>query len=116
MTWDISVPESTVITLDFPGGGLKEISAGVTCPDDYQYSVSTIKRSGEIQSNNYCKGGTVSDLNLLGATTVTIEVPKGEKLESAAFNVKATERGKFEHFLEPVEEDVLFILNKEKTS
>ncbi|XP_005754468.1 CUB domain-containing protein 1 [Pundamilia nyererei] len=92
LTWDISVPESTVITLDFPGGGLKEISAGVTCPDDYQYSVSTIKRSGEIQSNNYCKGGTVSDLNLLGATTVTIEVPKGEKLESAAFNVKATER------------------------
>lgn len=58
----------------------------------------------------------MSDLNLLGATTVTIEVPKGEKLESAAFNVKATERGKFEHFLEPVEEDVLFILYKEKTS
>lgn len=91
LTWGISVPESTVLTLDFPGG-LKDISAGGTCPDGYQYSVNTTKSNGEIQSNNYCKGGTVSDLNLLGATTVTIEVPKGEKLESAAFNVKATER------------------------
>lgn len=91
LTWGISVPESTVLTLDFPGG-LKDISSGGTCPDAYQYSVNTTKSNGEIQSNNYCKGGTVSDLNLLGATTVTIEVPKGEKLESAAFNVKATER------------------------
>ncbi|XP_051247553.1 CUB domain-containing protein 1 [Dicentrarchus labrax] len=91
LTWDISVPERTVLTLDFPGG-LKEMTGAENCQDGHQYSVSTTKGDGKIKTNSYCKGGTVSHLDLLGATTVTAEVPKGGDLDSTAFTVKAAPR------------------------
>lgn len=87
------MPERTVLTLGFPGDGLKEMSGAESCQDDFQYSVSTTKSDGKIKTNSYCKGGTVSHLDLLGATTVTVEVPKGGELDSA-FTVKAAPRGK----------------------
>ncbi|XP_041811381.1 CUB domain-containing protein 1 [Chelmon rostratus] len=92
LKWDISVPERTVLTLDFPGG-LKELSGAENCQDGHQYSVSTTKGDGKIKTNSYCKGGPVSHLDLLGATTVTTEVPKGGEVESTAFAVKAAPRG-----------------------
>ncbi|KAF3834018.1 hypothetical protein F7725_025222 [Dissostichus mawsoni] len=83
LTWDITVPERTVLTLDFPGG-LKEISAAETCEDSHQYSVSTTKSDGNTQTKRYCKRA---------ATTVTVEVPKDGEL--GPFNVKAAPRGKY---------------------
>ncbi|XP_069548820.1 CUB domain-containing protein 1 [Brachyistius frenatus] len=93
LTWDISVPERTVLSLDFPGDGLKDISAAENCQGGDEYSVTTIKSDGKIKSNGYCKGGPVSHLDLLRATTVTTEVPKGRELNETAFNVKAAPRG-----------------------
>ncbi|XP_070702955.1 uncharacterized protein [Pempheris klunzingeri] len=93
LTWAISVPERTVLTLDFPGG-LKEMAGTESCQDGFQYTVSTTKSDGKIITNSYCKGTTVPHLDLLGATTVTVDVPKGGQLDSAAFSVKAAPRGK----------------------
>ncbi|XP_040909666.1 CUB domain-containing protein 1 [Toxotes jaculatrix] len=93
LTWDISVPERTVLTLDFPGDGLKEASGTESCQDGYQYSVSTTRSDGNIKAKSYCRGGTVSHLDLFGATTVTVEVPKGGELDQTMFNVKAAPRG-----------------------
>ncbi|XP_037649901.1 CUB domain-containing protein 1 isoform X2 [Sebastes umbrosus] len=90
VTWDISVPERTVLTLDFPGG-LKEISVAEKCQDGHQYTVSTTKSDGNIKATSYCKGGTVSRLDLLGTTTVAAELPKESELDS--FTVKAAPRG-----------------------
>ncbi|XP_073340583.1 CUB domain-containing protein 1 [Pagrus major] len=93
LTWDISIPDKTVLTLDFPGG-LKELAGAENCQDGHQYSVSTTKRDGKSKTNSYCKGGTVSQLNLLGATTtVTVEVPKDGELDPKLFTVKAAPRG-----------------------
>ncbi|XP_054461968.1 CUB domain-containing protein 1 [Anoplopoma fimbria] len=89
LTWDISLPERTVLTLDFPGG-LKEMSGAEKCQDGQQYSVSTTNSEGKVKTNSYCEGGTVS-LHLLGATTVTAEVPTGSEVDS--FTVKAAPRG-----------------------
>lgn len=89
ITWDIGVPQRTVLTLDFPGG-LKEMSEAETCPDGHQYSVSTIKSQGEI-TTSYCKGGTASPLGLLAATSVTTQVLKGSEVDS--FTVKVAPRG-----------------------
>lgn len=94
VTWDIQVPERTVLSLDFPGGdGLKEIHGAENCKDGYGYAVSSTKSDGTVKTSGFCKGGTVSRLDLLGATTVTVEVPKGEELDQTAFNVKAAPRG-----------------------
>lgn len=92
LTWDISVPERTVLTLDFPGG-LKELSEAENCQDGHQYSVRTTKSDGKIKTNSYCKSGTVSQLDLLGGTTVSVDVPKEGQLDSTAFTAKAAPRG-----------------------
>ena len=92
VTWHINVPDRTVLTLFFPAEGLKGISAAETCQDGYQYTVTTARSDGELKTNIYCKGGTVSHLDLFGATTLTVEVPKGGELENSAFNAKATPR------------------------
>nr|XP_020453389.1 CUB domain-containing protein 1-like isoform X2 [Monopterus albus] len=91
LIWHISVPEKTVLSLDFPDNGLKEISGAENCQDGYQYSVSTTKSDRNIRTNRYCKSGTVSDLDFLGATAVTVEVPRGGDL--TAFGVRAAPRG-----------------------
>ncbi|KAK5854957.1 hypothetical protein PBY51_005105 [Eleginops maclovinus] len=90
LTWDITVPGRTVLTLDFPGG-LKVISVAENCEDGHQYSVSTTKSDGVTNTKSYCKSGAVTSLDLLGATTVTVEVPKDGEL--GPFNVKAAPRG-----------------------
>lgn len=70
------------------------MSGAENCQDGHQYSVSTTKSDGSIKAKSYCKSGTVSHLDLLGATTVTTEVPKEGELDSTAFTVKAAPRGK----------------------
>ncbi|XP_068432185.1 CUB domain-containing protein 1 [Clinocottus analis] len=91
LAWDISVPDRTVLTLDFPGG-LKDMSGAEKCQDGSHYSVSTTNREGKIKTSSYCKGGTAPrHLNLLGATTVTAEVPKGSEVDS--FTAKSAPRG-----------------------
>lgn len=90
------MPERTVLTLDFPAG-LKELTGSETCKDGRQYTVSTTKSDGRVKTNRYCNSGAGSHLDLLGATSVTTEVPKGEELASPAFAVKAAPRGEFNH-------------------
>ncbi|XP_071356553.1 CUB domain-containing protein 1 [Trachinotus anak] len=109
LTWDISVPERTVLTLEFPGDGLKEISGTENCKDGYQYSVSTTKSNGNIKTNSYCKGGTVSHLDLLGMTTVTVEVPQEGELDQTPFSVKATPRGSRMMSVTPDPNTIIFI-------
>ncbi|XP_056154697.1 CUB domain-containing protein 1 [Lampris incognitus] len=92
ITWDITVPEKTVLTLDFPGDGLKEITASDKCQDGYQYSLSTTNAEGEVKTKNFCRIGPLSHLDLLRKATVTLEIPKEGDLDSAAFTVKAVPR------------------------
>uniref|UniRef100_A0A8C5GCQ0 CUB domain-containing protein 1-like n=2 Tax=Gouania willdenowi TaxID=441366 RepID=A0A8C5GCQ0_GOUWI len=90
--WNISVPDKTVITLNFPADGLKVVPATEGCEDGHQYSVSTKKNNGKIKRSGYCRGGTVSRLDLLGTTSVTFDVPKGSDMDGTAFSVGAAAR------------------------
>ncbi|MEQ2166282.1 hypothetical protein GOODEAATRI_026298 [Goodea atripinnis] len=92
ITWDISVPDRTVLTLDFPRDGLKQISASENCEDGFQYMVSTTRSDRQLKTSSYCKGGTESKLDLLGAKTVTVQVPKGGELDRTIFSLKASPR------------------------
>lgn len=95
ITWDISVPERTVLALDFPGVGLREIFGSDKCQDGHQYSLSTTNSEGEVKSKRYCMSGPVAHLDLLGMMTVTAEVPKDGDLGSTVFTVKASPRSKY---------------------
>lgn len=63
------------------------------CQDDQQYTVTTAKSEGIVKTNSYCKSGALPQLDLLGGTTVTTEVPKDGEPEATAFTVKAAPRG-----------------------
>lgn len=93
LTWSISVPDRTVLTLEFPTG-LAELSGAHKCPDGLQLSVSTTKSDGTVKSQRYCRGGAVPRLELLGATTVNVQAPKEAELEGPAFTVRAAPRGR----------------------
>lgn len=93
ITWNISIPERTVLTLEFPVG-LAALSGAETCPNSLQYSVVTTKSDGTVKTQHYCKSGTVSHLEMFRATTVTVDVPKEEEVEGTLFTVKAAQRGK----------------------
>lgn len=93
LTWDVSVPERTVLNVSFPVGGVKEISQGETCQDGYQYTVSLTKRGGDVQTSSYCKGGSVTQLDFLGATTLMVEAPGGAELDGNVFSVNTRPRG-----------------------
>nr|XP_057902681.1 CUB domain-containing protein 1 [Doryrhamphus excisus]XP_057902682.1 CUB domain-containing protein 1 [Doryrhamphus excisus] len=92
LKWDISVPERTILALELPSGGLRQLSAQDECQDGPRYSVSTTRHDGQIKTKNYCSGGALSRLDLLGLTTVTVEIPRGEELDRTIFTAKATPR------------------------
>lgn len=93
ITWDISVAERTVLTLEFPRG-LAELSESKSCPDGLQYSVGTTKSDGTVKTQRYCRDGSVSRLELFGATTVDVDVPKEGEAEGTQFTANAAPRGK----------------------
>lgn len=107
LTWNISVPDRTVLTLDFPTG-LVELSGAQTCPNGLQFSVSTTKSDRTVQSRRFCRSGTASRLELLGATTVKVEVPKEGELEGAPFTVRAAPRGERAPPESPLETNATF--------
>lgn len=88
LTWDITLPPKTILTLDFPGTDLKD-----TCPDGFQYLVSSSKSDGTPKRTTYCRGSSVSSLNLPGDSTVQLEVPKDQDLPPTQFTAKAAARG-----------------------
>ena len=80
--------------MDIPGDGLKESTGPEKCEDGYKYTVRTTNGAGEVQNNYYCRKGTISHLDLLGKTTVEMQVPKGEEPDATAFTVKAVPKRK----------------------
>lgn len=92
LTWGISVPVRTVLTLEFPSDGLREISASENCDNGFQYQVISVRSDGQEKTDSYCKGGTVPKLDVLGAKAVALEIPKGGELDQTVFSLKAAPR------------------------
>lgn len=91
LTWDVGLPERTVLTLGFPEQGMREVSAAEKCQDGYQYSVSSGGSDRKV-TKNYCRGGSVSTMDLSGVIRVALEVPQGGELVPTVFIVTAAPR------------------------
>ncbi|XP_057684369.1 CUB domain-containing protein 1 isoform X2 [Corythoichthys intestinalis] len=92
LKWDISVPERTILTLELPSDSLKQVSAEDKCQEGPQYSVSTTRNDGQIKTNIYCRGGPMSKLDLIGRTSLTVDVPQGEEMDRTIFTARARPR------------------------
>lgn len=90
LTWDVTVPDRTVLTLEFPG--LKEKPASENCGDGIQYTVNTTRTDGQRGTSSYCKDGTASQLELFGNTAVTVDVSKEGELGRTVFSSTAAPR------------------------
>ncbi|XP_024154038.1 CUB domain-containing protein 1 isoform X2 [Oryzias melastigma] len=93
LMWDISLPSRTILSMSFPVGGVKEIDIGDSCQDGYSYTTSFIKKNGDLKTNSYCKGGTVTQLDFLEAPTLMAEVPGGAELTGKVFSISARPTG-----------------------
>ncbi|KAM9824527.1 CUB domain-containing protein 1 [Neosynchiropus ocellatus] len=92
LTWVISVPDKTALTLDVLGGGLKEVPASDNCQDGVKYSTETRKSDGEVKTQSFCRGGTLSRLHLPGTTTLSARLPKGGDVDKKLFSVSSAPR------------------------
>lgn len=87
-TWDLKAPEKTVLGLDIIGEGLKEMSEPTSCPDGYQYTVTRAKPKGGVQTQAYCRGGSVTHLDLPNQVTMSLQV-KPKAAVDVVFTVTA---------------------------
>ncbi|KAF7664085.1 hypothetical protein LDENG_00190760 [Lucifuga dentata] len=78
--WDLKAPEKTVMSLHILGEGLVETSKPESCSDGFQYSVTSSELNGIVQTQAYCRGGSVTHLDLANeAVSVSLKVnPKAQ--------------------------------------
>lgn len=90
-TWELKAPEKTVVSLDILGEGLAESSQ--PCAGEMQYSVVHSEAGGG-GGARYCKGGSVTRLDLVDRAVVTLQVqPKAPV--SVLFQTSAGPLSKF---------------------
>ncbi|XP_062386236.1 CUB domain-containing protein 1 [Sardina pilchardus] len=85
--WTIEGPDGTLLNLDFTGEGLKEVPESEVCADGYLYSVSSTDSQGVVLTQNYCRGGTLTHLELPSKASVSMAVPKQAAVLPVVFNV-----------------------------
>lgn len=71
-TWEVKAPQKTVVALDILGEGLAKSSQ--PCPGERQYSVAHSKADSGGGGTRYCKGGSVTRLDLADQAVVTLQV------------------------------------------
>lgn len=92
LIWQVMAPEKTAVALNILGDGLAESSQ--PCPDGMQYLVAHSKADSSGGQTRYCKGGSVTRLDLANGAVVTLQVqPKAEV--SVLFQTSAGPLSKF---------------------
>ena len=84
--WELKAPEKTVVSLNILGDGLKETSQA--CTDGFQYLV-VMSKSYSKGHTQYCRGGSVTLLDLPGEAAVTLTVEPKVQVESVLFQASA---------------------------
>ncbi|XP_056153992.1 CUB domain-containing protein 1-like [Lampris incognitus] len=89
ITWELKAPEKTVVGLNIIGEGLKETSDPKSCPDGFQYLVERTKSTGEVQTEAYCRGGSVTYLELSNQVTVSLHAKSEAEVDPLLFTAYA---------------------------
>uniref|UniRef100_A0A667XCQ0 CUB domain containing protein 1 n=1 Tax=Myripristis murdjan TaxID=586833 RepID=A0A667XCQ0_9TELE len=86
-SWDLKVPATRAFRLDFPEPGMRQIPKGENCPDEHTYTIVTYLRSGPAIIGKYCKGGTVTTIQVRYKGRMLLNVPGDRKLEPLDFKL-----------------------------
>lgn len=83
----MKVGATRAFQLDFPEPGMKQIPNGETCPDEHTYSLITYLRTGLVTIGTFCKGGTVTTIQVRYKGRMSLQVPGDRKLDPVDFKL-----------------------------
>lgn len=66
---------------------MKQISNEETCPDEHTYSLVTYLRTGPATIGTFCKGGTVTSIQVRYKGRMSLQVPGDRKLDPVDFKL-----------------------------
>ncbi|XP_077362600.1 CUB domain-containing protein 1 isoform X2 [Festucalex cinctus] len=86
-TWDLKVSSTRAFQLDFPELGMQQIDNEKTCPDGHTYVLVTYLRTGPATIGTFCKGGSVTSIQVRYKGRISLQVPKDRKLDPVDFKL-----------------------------
>ncbi|XP_077405296.1 CUB domain-containing protein 1 [Vanacampus margaritifer] len=86
-TWDLKVSSTRAFQLDFPELGMQQIANEETCPDEHTYVLVTYLRTGPATIGTFCKGGSVTSIQVRYKGRVSLLVPKDRKMDPVDFKL-----------------------------
>ncbi|XP_061615885.1 CUB domain-containing protein 1 isoform X2 [Phyllopteryx taeniolatus] len=86
-TWDLKVSSTRAFQLDFPEPGMQQIANEDACPDEHTYVLVTYLRTGPANIGTFCKGGSVSSIQVRYKGRVSLQVPGETKMDPVDFKL-----------------------------
>ncbi|XP_061123640.1 CUB domain-containing protein 1 [Syngnathus typhle] len=86
-TWDLKVSSTRAFQLDFPEPGMQQIANRETCPDEHTYVLVTYLRTGPANIGTFCKGGSVTSVQVRYKGRVSLQVPGDNKMDPVDFKL-----------------------------
>lgn len=95
-TWNLKASAPKAFKIDFTNTGLSQINASERCPDRHSYTLHAFQTTGNVFVGKYCRVGHISSAQILNQGSFSLDVPAGQKLQSAQFDVSVGEEIKCE--------------------
>lgn len=74
--------------IGFASTGLRQINVTDRCPDRHSYTLQAFQTTGVVVIGKYCRGGRIASVQVLNQGSFSVEVPAGQKLQRAQFDVR----------------------------
>lgn len=78
--------------------GLRQINVTDRCPDRHSYTLQSFQATGAVVIGKYCRVGRIANVQILNQGGFSVDIPAGEKLQRAQFNVRVGDEIKCEWF------------------
>lgn len=97
-TWNLTASPPKAFEIDFSSTGMRQINVTDRCPDRHSYTLQAFQPTGNVLIGKYCREGQIARAQILNQGSFSVEVPAGEKLQRAHFDVRVGDEIKCELF------------------
>ncbi|KAF7660066.1 hypothetical protein LDENG_00288590 [Lucifuga dentata] len=92
-TWNLKASSTPqVFQIDFSRTGLRQINLSESCPDQHTYTLQAFQTTRKVAIGKYCRTGFISSAQVLDQGSLSLDVPAGQKLQKAQFDVSVAEK------------------------
>ncbi|XP_031708762.1 CUB domain-containing protein 1a [Anarrhichthys ocellatus] len=90
-TWNLKASATKAFKIDFNKLGVRQINPSERCPDRHSYTLQAFQATGNVAVGKYCRMGPVGSAQILNQGSFSLDVPAGQKLQNAQFDVSVGE-------------------------